>query len=207
MPQATRKVSGNSVKFCLVAAGEADLCPRFGTTMEWDTVAGQAVLEAAGGRVEMLDGDRLRYGNGYRNANSSHAARRVEQRTLRCWETKRRGRDCRWMICRGAELPLAAPAGRDGGPHESCRPRHPLYSLSGFRVGLLVGLTGVGGGSLMTPLLILLFGIHPATAVGTDLLYAAITKSGGAIVPGRNSRSANTISSSSPSRSTGSTSN
>src|ERR1700689_2384940 len=52
----------------------------------------------------------------------------------------------------------------------------PLYSLSGFLVGALVGMTGVGGGSLMTPLLILLFGIHPATAVGTDLLYAAATK-------------------------------
>ena len=47
---------------------------------------------------------------------------------------------------------------------------NPLYSMSGFAVGMLVGLTGVGGGSLMTPLLILLFGIHPATAVGTDLL-------------------------------------
>ena len=55
----------------------------------------------------------------------------------------------------------------------------PLFSLSGFAVGLLVGMTGVGGGSLMTPLLILLFGVHPATAVGTDLLYAAATKSGG----------------------------
>ena len=49
----------------------------------------------------------------------------------------------------------------------------PLYSLSGFFVGMLVGMTGVGGGALMTPILILLFGIHPATAVGTDLLYAA----------------------------------
>jgi uncharacterized protein len=62
---------------------------------------------------------------------------------------------------------------------------HPLYSLSGLCVGLLVGLTGVGGGSLMTPMLILLFGVHPATAVGTDLLYAAITKCGGTIVHGR----------------------
>jgi hypothetical protein len=57
-----------------------------------------------------------------------------------------------------------------------------LYAVSGFCVGLLVGMTGVGGGSLMTPLLILLFGIHPATAVGTDLLYAAATKSGGTLV-------------------------
>ena len=47
-----------------------------------------------------------------------------------------------------------------------------MYTLSGFVVGAIVGLTGVGGGSLMTPLLVLLFGIHPATAVGTDLLYA-----------------------------------
>src|SRR5579863_566291 len=58
----------------------------------------------------------------------------------------------------------------------------PLYSISGFAVGFLVGMTGVGGGSLMTPLLILLFGIHPATAVGTDLLYAAATKTGGSVV-------------------------
>jgi uncharacterized membrane protein YfcA len=60
----------------------------------------------------------------------------------------------------------------------------PLYSLSGFVVGLLVGMTGVGGGSMMTPILILLFGIHPATAVGTDLLYAAATKTGGSLVHG-----------------------
>ncbi len=60
----------------------------------------------------------------------------------------------------------------------------PLYVTSGFGVGLLVGMTGVGGGSLMTPLLILLFGVHPATAVGTDLLYAAATKAGGSAVHG-----------------------
>jgi uncharacterized protein len=60
----------------------------------------------------------------------------------------------------------------------------PLYVLSGFVVGGLVGMTGVGGGSLMTPLLILLFGVHPATAVGTDLLYAAATKSGGTLMHG-----------------------
>jgi uncharacterized protein len=60
----------------------------------------------------------------------------------------------------------------------------PLYVASGFGVGLLVGMTGVGGGSLMTPLLILLFGIHPATAVGTDLLYAAATKAGGSVAHG-----------------------
>ena len=60
----------------------------------------------------------------------------------------------------------------------------PLYALSGFAVGALVGMTGVGGGSLMTPLLILLFGIHPATAVGTDLLYASATKTVGTAVHG-----------------------
>jgi uncharacterized membrane protein YfcA len=60
----------------------------------------------------------------------------------------------------------------------------PLYVASGFGVGLLVGMTGVGGGSLMTPLLILLFGVHPSTAVGTDLLYAAATKTGGSLVHG-----------------------
>jgi uncharacterized membrane protein YfcA len=60
----------------------------------------------------------------------------------------------------------------------------PLYVASGFGVGLLVGMTGVGGGSLMTPLLILLFGIHPSTAVGTDLLYAAATKTGGGLIHG-----------------------
>lgn len=57
-----------------------------------------------------------------------------------------------------------------------------LYSASGFAVGLLVGITGVGGGSLMTPLLVFLFGFKPAVAVGTDLLYAAITKSAGVFV-------------------------
>jgi hypothetical protein len=60
----------------------------------------------------------------------------------------------------------------------------PIYVACGFSVGLLVGMTGVGGGSLMTPLLILLFSVHPATAVGTDLLYAAATKAGGGIVHG-----------------------
>ncbi|MFM8332958.1 MAG: sulfite exporter TauE/SafE family protein [Candidatus Methylumidiphilus sp.] len=56
------------------------------------------------------------------------------------------------------------------------------YSVSGLSVGLRVGLTGVGGGSLMTPLLVFLFGFAPTTAVGTDLLFAAITKSGGVAV-------------------------
>ena len=60
-----------------------------------------------------------------------------------------------------------------------------LYPLSGFVVGAVVGLTGMGGGSLMTPLLILLFGMHPLTAVGTDLLYAAVTKTAGTAIHSR----------------------
>jgi len=55
------------------------------------------------------------------------------------------------------------------------------YVVSGFAVGLLVGLTGVGGGSLMTPMLTLLFGINPTVAVGTDLAFASITKSAGTL--------------------------
>jgi uncharacterized membrane protein YfcA len=62
----------------------------------------------------------------------------------------------------------------------------PLFSLSGFFVGLLVGQTGMGGGSLMTPILVLFFHVHPATAVGTDLLYACVTKIFGTLVHGMN---------------------
>ena len=58
------------------------------------------------------------------------------------------------------------------------------FVISGFVVGVIVGMTGVGGGSLMTPLLVLVFGIQPASAVGTDLIYAAVTKTVGAGVHG-----------------------
>jgi uncharacterized membrane protein YfcA len=51
----------------------------------------------------------------------------------------------------------------------------------GFGVGLLVGMTGTGGGSVMTPLLIILFGINPATAIGTDIAYSAVEKSVGGV--------------------------
>ena len=61
-PVAASRRAGSSLKFCLVAAGEADLYPRLGRTMEWDTAAGHAVLAAAGGRVETLDGRALTYG-------------------------------------------------------------------------------------------------------------------------------------------------
>jgi uncharacterized membrane protein YfcA len=64
----------------------------------------------------------------------------------------------------------------------------PAEAVSGFAVGAIVGLTGVGGGALMTPLLVLLFGIHPATAVGTDLLHAAISKAGGTYVHAKEGR-------------------
>ena len=61
---------GSSLKFCLVAAGEADLYPRLGTTMEWDTAAGHAVLSAAGGKVTGLAGEPFLYGKpGFRNGH------------------------------------------------------------------------------------------------------------------------------------------
>lgn len=59
-----------------------------------------------------------------------------------------------------------------------------LHAVAGLLVGFLVGMTGVGGGALMTPLLVLLFGVSPQTAVGTDLLFAAVTKITGSAVHG-----------------------
>jgi len=68
---------GSSLKFCLVAAGKADLYPRIGTTMEWDTAAGHAVLSAAGGSVTDLEGGPFRYGKpGFRNGNFVARGRR-----------------------------------------------------------------------------------------------------------------------------------
>ena len=64
----TRVSAGSSLKFCLVAEGKADVYPRFGPTMEWDTAAGHAVLRAAGGRVLTTDGDPFLYVKpGFRN--------------------------------------------------------------------------------------------------------------------------------------------
>lgn len=64
----SRKQASSSLKFGVVAEGNADAYPRFGRTMEWDTAAGQAIVEAAGGRVLTLDGEPLRYGKaGYEN--------------------------------------------------------------------------------------------------------------------------------------------
>jgi 3'(2'), 5'-bisphosphate nucleotidase len=65
---ASFRAAGSSLKLCLIARGEADLYPRLGTTMEWDIAAGHAVLRAAGGRVELLDGTPFLYGKpAYRN--------------------------------------------------------------------------------------------------------------------------------------------
>ncbi|MFG5409190.1 inositol monophosphatase family protein [Piscinibacter sakaiensis] len=58
---AARAVAGSSLKFCRLAEGRADLYPRFGRTMAWDTAAGHAVLRAAGGELRRLDGTPLRY--------------------------------------------------------------------------------------------------------------------------------------------------
>lgn len=67
-PDATRQTVGSSLKFCRIAEGAADLYPRFASISEWDTAAGQAVLEAAGGAVVTWQGERLLYGKpGFRN--------------------------------------------------------------------------------------------------------------------------------------------
>lgn len=63
---------GSSLKFCLIAAGEGDLYARLGETSEWDTAAGQAILEAAGGSVTTLDGKRLTYGKAERRYLNPH---------------------------------------------------------------------------------------------------------------------------------------
>jgi len=60
----------------------------------------------------------------------------------------------------------------------------PFFIIAGLSVGICVGLTGVGGGALMTPILVLGFGIPPALAVGTDLAYAAFTKASGVFFHG-----------------------
>lgn len=64
--------AGSSLKFCLIATGEADIYPRFGRTMEWDTAAGQAIVQAAGGKVLTLDGAPLGYGKVERGYDNPH---------------------------------------------------------------------------------------------------------------------------------------
>src|SRR5438270_537799 len=76
---------------------------------------------------------------------------------------------CDWVAEQELSLRITSLGSRsEGAPIFSTY--NPLYSVAGFLVGMLVGMTGVGGGSLMTPILVLLFNFHPATAVGTDLL-------------------------------------
>lgn len=65
--------AGSSLKFCLLAEGKADIYPRMGRTMEWDTAAGDAVLRAAGGRVETLEGQPLRYGKRFDSGDGAYA--------------------------------------------------------------------------------------------------------------------------------------
>lgn len=72
-PGATFVSAGSSLKFCLVADGVADVYPRLGRTMEWDTAAGDAVLRAAGGQVVTLEGRPLRYGKRVQEHDSSYA--------------------------------------------------------------------------------------------------------------------------------------
>ncbi len=90
---------------------------------------------------------------------------------------------CVFVLAAAAATPAGGPAATySAGMFDYAQ------SISGFAVGVVVGLTGVGGGALMTPLLVLLFGVHPATAVGTDLLHAAVTKAGGTYVHARHGR-------------------
>ena len=65
--------AGSSLKFCLLAEGKADIYPRMGRTMEWDTAAGDAVLRAAGGRVETLNGQPLQYGKRFDSGDGAYA--------------------------------------------------------------------------------------------------------------------------------------
>ncbi len=77
LPAPQTRICGSAIKFCLLAEGSADLYPRFGTTMEWDTAAGQAILEAAGGSVTTFDGAPLRYGKAdFRNPDFIARGRR-----------------------------------------------------------------------------------------------------------------------------------
>jgi uncharacterized membrane protein YfcA len=97
----------------------------------------------------------------------------------------RPGRKSRNQVPKGEDCPCQNPMPWQFAAMPDLSIHTLLFALSGFLVGLLVGQTGVGGGSLMTPLLVLLFGVHPAAAVGTDLLYACVTKSVGTLIHGK----------------------
>jgi len=92
----------------------------------------------------------------------------------------------KWFMCRAGLFSLIIERARQRAHYASGASIDLQYTIAGFLVGVLVGFTGVGGGSLMTPILIVLFGFSPATAVGTDLLFAAATKTVGSVVHGFN---------------------
>lgn len=91
----------------------------------------------------------------------------------------------RALKARGYNRGSAAPHRRRDGPSKSRVTFDWINTIAGFGVGALVGLTGVGGGALMTPIMVLLIGVAPHTAVGTDLWFAAITKVVGGWVHGK----------------------
>ena len=92
LPIAEKRKASSSLKFCLIARGEADLYARLGQTSEWDTAAGHAILAAAGGSVTTLDGQPLAYGKrdarlrqpAFRRLGARAAARRVRKPLQRC---------------------------------------------------------------------------------------------------------------------------
>src|SRR5262249_53213700 len=93
------------------------------------------------------------------------------------------GRSCSAPRARRSPPPGPRPAHgglRSGIGQRECSPMDARFSLTGLLVGFLIGLTGMGGGSLMTPLLILVIGVRPTVAVGSDLAYSAVTKIAGA---------------------------
>jgi Sulfite exporter TauE/SafE len=113
------------------------------------------------------------------------AASATARSRTRSADVDRLPRDLDLAALIGPTMPVASRAAQFS-TNFATRTHGLLYPLSGFVVGAIVGLTGMGGGSLMTPLLILLFGVHPLTAVGTDLLYAAVTKTAGTAIHSKN---------------------
>ena len=151
--------AGSSLKLCLVAAGEADLYPRLGRTMEWDIAAGHAVCWPRAARCVDSTASRC--------ATASPASR---TRTSMRRQAPFYERPANFSLRRSPWTPRDQPSSNE------LRVMDLMHAVAGFLVGMMVGMTGVGGGALMTPILVLLFGVAPATAVGTDLWFAALTK-------------------------------